>query len=72
MAQPALQSTQPTNPPTCGRLALEAERDALWRETRNPKIGLFAMTAIYRRLAELRAQLGELETSPDEQPNPTN
>ena len=62
----------PDSPPTCGRLALEQQIDALWRETRNPKIGLFRMTAIYRRLAELRAQLGDLETSPDEQPNPTN
>ncbi len=64
MTQPALQSTQPTDPPTCGRLALEAERDALWRETRNPKIGLFAMRRIYGRLAELRAEIKALENSP--------
>jgi hypothetical protein len=45
-------------------LALEAERDALWRETRNPKIGLFAMRRIYGRLAELRAEIKALENSP--------
>ena len=61
MTQP---TPQPTNPPTCGRDALLAERDALWRETNNPKIGLFAMRRIYARLAELRAQLAQLEKQP--------
>ena len=63
-ASTAPQSTPTTNPPPCGRLALEREIDALWRQTNNPKIGLFAMRRIYGRLAELRAQLEELENSP--------
>ena len=60
MPQPTPQPTPTTNPPTCGRLALEREIDALWRETNNPKIGLFAMRRIYGRLAELRAELETL------------
>ena len=62
--QPTHQPTPTANPPTCGRLALEREIDALWRETNNPKIGLFAMRRIYARLAELRAQLAQLEKQP--------
>jgi hypothetical protein len=38
----------------------------------DPKVTARQMTACYRRLGELRQQLGDLETSPDEQPNPTN
>ena len=64
MAQPALQSTQPTEPPTCGRLALEAEREALWLQLRSPKQTLFGARRIYARLAELRAELKALEVLP--------
>jgi len=64
MHQNAPQPPSATNPPTCGRLALLEEVNTLWRETNNPKIGLFRMRAIYGRLAELRAQLGELENQP--------
>lgn len=64
MHQNALQPTSPTNPPDGGRLALLEEIDALWRETNSPKIGLFRMRAIYGQLAQLRAQLGELENQP--------
>lgn len=64
MHQNAPQPTSPTNPPDGGRLALLEEVNTLWRETNNPKIGLFRMRAIYGRLAELRAQLGELENQP--------
>jgi hypothetical protein len=53
-------------------LALEREIDALWLQLRSPKQTLFGARRIYGRLAELRQQLGDLETSPDEQPNPTN
>ena len=58
--QPTPQPTPTTNPPTCGRLALEREIDALWRETRNPKLTLFGARRIYGRLAELRAELETL------------
>ena len=68
--QPTHQPTPTANPPTCGQLALEREIDALWRETNNPKIGLFAMRRIYGRLAELRAELNNLENSNHDQPNP--
>jgi hypothetical protein len=44
-------------------LALEREIDDLWAQSRNPKIGLFAMRAIYGQLRELRQQLAELENS---------
>ena len=64
MTQPTPQPTPTANPPTGGRDALLAERDALWRETNNPKIGLFAMRRIYGRLAELRAQIAQLEKQP--------
>ena len=64
MTQPALQSTQPTEPPTGGILALEAERDALWLQLRSPKQTLFGARRIYARLAELRAELNTLETQP--------
>ncbi len=64
MHQNAPQPTSATNPPDGGRLALLEEVNTLWRETNNPKIGLFRMRAIYGRLAELRAQLGELENQP--------
>ena len=65
--QPTHQPTPTANPPTCGRLALEREIDALWRETNSPKIGLFRMRAIYGRLAELRAGLEtlNLENTPN-------
>ena len=53
-----------TNPPTCGQLALEREIDDLWKQTNSPKIGLFAMRRIYGRLAELRAQIAQLEKQP--------
>ena len=59
-AQPTHQPTPTANPPTCGRLALEREIDALWRETRNPKLTLFGARRIYGRLAELRAELETL------------
>jgi hypothetical protein len=62
--QPTPQPTPTNEPANGGQLALLAERDALWRETRNPKIGLFAMTAIYRRMAELRAEIARLENQP--------
>jgi len=65
MHQNAPQPTSPTNPPTCGQLALQREIDNLWRETNSPKIGLFRMRAIYGRLAELRAQLTTLENTPN-------
>jgi hypothetical protein len=61
MHQPALQSTQPTDPPTCGRDALQQQIDALWRETRNPRITLFAQVKLYRKMAELRAEIKALE-----------
>lgn len=64
MTQPTPQPTPPNTPPDGGRLALLEEVNTLWRETNNPKIGLFRMRAIYGRLAELRAQLGELENQP--------
>ncbi len=64
MHQNAPQPPSATNPPTCGQLALLEEVNALWRETNNPKIGLFRMRAIYGRLAELRAQLTTLENQP--------
>ncbi len=64
MHQNAPQPTPPNTPPDGGRLALLEEVNTLWRETNNPKIGLFRMRAIYGRLAELRAQLGELENQP--------
>jgi hypothetical protein len=44
---------------------LQREIDDLWRETNSPKIGLFRMRAIYGQLAQLRAQLGELENTPN-------
>jgi len=57
--------TQPTTyPPQSGRLALEREIDDLWKQTNSPKIGLFAMRRIYGRLAELRAQIAQLEKQP--------
>ena len=65
MTQPTLQPTSATNPPDGGRLALLEEVNTLWRETNNPKIGLFRMRAIYGRLAELRAQLNTLENTPN-------
>ena len=63
--QPTPQPTPTTNPPTCGRLALEREIDDLWKQTNSPKIGLFAMRRIYGRLAELRAQIAQLEKQDD-------
>ena len=65
MHQPTPQPPSATNPPTCGQLALLEEVNALWRETNNPKIGLFAMRRIYGRLAELRAELNTLENTPN-------
>ena len=62
--QPTHQPTSANEPPTGGILALQQQIDALWRETNSPKIGLFAMRRIYGRLAELRAQLAQLETPP--------
>lgn len=56
--------TPTTNPPQSGRLALEREIDDLWKQTNSPKIGLFAMRRIYGRLAELRAQIAQLEKQP--------
>lgn len=64
MHQNAPQPTSATNPPDGGRLALLEEVNTLWRETNNPKIGLFRMRAIYGRLAELRAQIAQLEKQP--------
>lgn len=64
--QPTHQPTSATYPPNGGRLALEREIDDLWKQTNSPKIGLFRMRAIYGRLAELRAQLGELENTPND------
>jgi hypothetical protein len=61
--QTAHQPTSTNEPPDGGILALQREIDALWRETNSPKIGLFRMTAIYRRLAEIRANLAQLENS---------
>jgi len=46
-------------------LALEREIDDLWKQTNSPKIGLFAMRRIYGRLAELRAQIAQLEKQDD-------
>ena len=66
MTQPTLQPTSATNPPDGGRLALLEEVNTLWRETNNPKIGLFRMRAIYGRLAELRAELNTLENTPND------
>mgnify|MGYP000971206404 FL=1 len=66
MTQPTLQPTSATNPPDGGRLALLEEVNTLWRETNNPKIGLFRMRAIYGRLAELRAQLNTMEIQNDD------
>ena len=65
MHQNAPQPTSPTTPPDGGQLALLEEVNTLWRETNNPKIGLFRMRAIYGRLAELRAQLNTLENTPN-------
>ena len=62
--QPTHQPTSANEPPPGGILALQQQIDDLWAQTRNPKIGLFRMTAIYRRLAELRAQLKALEVLP--------
>ena len=62
--QPTHQPTPTASPPTCGRLALEREIDDLWKQTNSPKIGLFAMRRIYGRLAELRAQIAQLEKQP--------
>lgn len=59
MHQNAPQPTSATTPPDGGRLALLEEVNTLWRETNNPKIGLFRMRAIYGRLAELRAELAQ-------------
>jgi len=55
---------QPTTnePANGGQLALEL--DALWAQTRNPKVTLFGMTALYRRMAELRAA-AQLENTPN-------
>ncbi len=64
MTQPTPQPTPTNEPANGGQLALLEEVNTLWRETNNPKIGLFRMRAIYGRLAELRAQLGELENQP--------
>jgi hypothetical protein len=36
----------------------------LWKQSRSPKIGLFAMRRIYGRLAELRAEIKALEVLP--------
>ena len=59
-------ATPPTaSPPQSGRLALEREIDDLWKQTNSPKIGLFAMRRIYGRLAELRAQIAQLEKQDD-------
>ena len=66
MTQPTPQPTSATNPPDGGRLALLEEVNTLWRETNNPKIGLFRMRAIYGRLAELRAELNTLENTPND------
>jgi len=41
-------------------LALEREIDALWREMNQPRTTARQMTACYRRLAELRAELETL------------
>ena len=62
--QPTHQPTPTANPPQSGRLALEREIDDLWKQTNSPKIGLFAMRRIYGRLAELRAQIAQLEKQP--------
>ena len=60
MTQPTPATPTTASPPTCGQLALEREIDALWRETRNPKLTLFGARRIYGRLAELRAELETL------------
>ncbi len=62
MAQPAPQSTQPTNPPDGGQLALQA-LDDVWRAARDPKLTGTAYRRLLRRAAELRTQLEELENS---------
>ncbi len=54
----------PDSPPTCGIDALQREIDDLWKQSRSPKIGLFAMRRIYGRLAELRAEIKALEVLP--------
>ena len=64
MTQPTPAQPTTADPPQSGRLALLEEIDDLWRETNNPKIGLFAMRRIYGRLAELRQLLGQLENQP--------
>ena len=64
MTQPTPQPSPTASPPQSGRLALEREIDDLWKQTNSPKIGLFAMRRIYGRLAELRAQIAQLEKQP--------
>lgn len=66
MHQNAPQPTSATNPPTCGQLALELERDALWQQLRSPKQTLFGARRIFGRLAELRAELNTLENTPND------
>ena len=64
MPQHAPQPTPTTNPPNGGRAALLAEREALWAQTRSPKLTLFGARRIYARLAEIRANLAQLEIQP--------
>lgn len=40
---------------------IEREIAALWKDTNNPRIGLFAMRAIYARMYELRQELRALD-----------
>lgn len=64
--QPTHQPTPTTNPPTCGQLALlQREIDDLWRQMNQPKTTARQMTALYRRAAELRAELNTLENTPN-------
>lgn len=65
MHQNAPQPTPPTNPPDGGQLALQQQLDDVWRQMNQPKTTARQMTALYRRAAELRAELNTLENTPN-------
>ncbi len=44
---------------------LQAQIADLWRQTNSPRVTLFGLRALYRKIGELRQQLEDLETQPE-------
>ena len=64
MPQPTPQPTPTNEPANGGQLALQQQLDDVWRQMNQPKTTARQMTALYRRAAELRAELNTLENQP--------